>query len=313
MLMPFLGFSPWLQKLVTEDRIEFYGWPIGIAAYWFREIASGRPGLMTRIGINTFLDPRYDGGSLNLSAKKKMSCNVTIIRIEDQEYLLYRAPKPDFALIRATTADENGNLSMEDEGIRGTVLAIAQATKARPNPGTVFAQVKRLTKSFTINPRDVDIPGPLVDYFVISPKQYHWQSGTIEYDPRISYRTVPPITEQLVNEVNAKPIVPYERAIARRIITELLILFKKKRAPILVNLGIGIPALVSSVAADENLSDIIITVIESGPWGGIALSGPDFGQAISPFALWSWRIPGNCGRSPQELFCGGIYSRKQID
>lgn len=272
-------------KLVTEDRIEFYGWPIGIAAYWFREIASGRPGLMTRIGINTFLDPRYDGGSLNLSAKKKMSCNVTIIRIEDQEYLLYRAPKPDFALIRSTTADENGNLSMEDEGIRGTVLAIAQATKARPNPGTVFAQVKRLTKSFTINPRDVDIPGPLVDYFVISPKQYHWQSGTIEYDPRISYRTVPPITEQLVNEVNAKPIVPYERAIARRIITELLILFKKKREPILVNLGIGIPALVSSVAADENLSDIIITVIESGPWGGIALSGPDFGQAISPFAL----------------------------
>lgn len=285
MLMPFLGFSPWLQKLVTEDRIEFYGWPIGIAAYWFREIASGRPGLITRIGINTFLDPRYDGGSLNLRAKKKMSCNVTIIRIEDQEYLLYRAPKPDFALIRATTADENGNLSMEEEGIRGTVLAIAQATKARPNPGTVFAQVKWLTKSFTINPRDVDIPGPLVDYFVISPKQYHWQSGTIEYDPRISYRTVPPITEELANEVNSNPIVPYERAIARRIITELLILFKKKRAPILVNLGIGIPALVSSVAAEENLSDIIITVIESGPWGGIALSGPDFGQAISPFAL----------------------------
>jgi propionate CoA-transferase len=285
MLMPFLGFSPWLQKLVTEDRIEFYGWPIGIAAYWFREIASGRPGLITKIGINTFLDPRNDGGSLNSSAKKKMSCNISIIRIEDQEYLLYRAPKPDFAMVRATTADEIGNLSMEDEGIRGTVLAIAQATKARPNPGTVFAQVKWLTKSFTINPRDVDIPGPLVDYFVISPKQYHWQSATIEYDPRISYRAVPPITEELVKEVTAKAIVPYEKTIARRIITELLILFKKKRAPILVNLGIGIPAIVSSVAAEENLSDIIITVIESGPWGGIALSGTDFGQAISPFAL----------------------------
>jgi acyl CoA:acetate/3-ketoacid CoA transferase len=285
MLMPFLGFSPWLQKLVTEDRIAFYGWPIGIAAYWFREIASGRPGLITRIGINTFLDPRSDGGSLNSSAKKKMSCNVSIINIEENEYLLYRAPKPDFAMVRATTADENGNLSMEDEGIRGTVLAIAQATKARPNPGTVFAQAKWLTKSFTINPRDVDIPGPLVDYFVISPKQYHWQSGTIEYDPRIAYRNVPPITEELVKQITAKPMVPYEKTIARRIITELLILFKKKGAPILVNLGIGIPALVSSVAAEENLSDIIVTVIESGLWGGIALSGTDFGQAISPFAL----------------------------
>lgn len=285
MIMPFLGFSPWLQKLVAENRIEFYGWPIGIAAYWFREIASGRPGLITRIGINTFLDPRNDGGALNLIAKKKMSCNISIIMIEDQEYLLYRAPKPDFAMVRATTADEIGNLSMEDEGIRGTVLAIAQATKARPNPGKVIAQVLRLTKSFAINPRDVDIPGPLVDYFIVSPRQYHWQSGTIEYDPRISYKIVPAITERLVNEIIAKPIVSYEKVIARRIVTEIITLFKKQRSPILVNLGIGIPTVVSLVAAEENLSDVIISVIESGPWGGIALSGTDFGQAISPFAL----------------------------
>lgn len=285
MLMPFLGFSPWLQKLVTADTIEFYGWPIGIAAYWFREIASGRPGLITRIGVNTFLDPRNDGGALNLTAKKMMSCDISVIRIEGQEYLLYRAPKPDFAMIRATIADEIGNLSMEDEGIRGTVLAIAQATKARPNQGTVFAQVRRLTKSLTINPRDVDVPGPLVDYAIISPKQYHWQSGTIEYDPRISYKTVPPITENLLKEIISKPIAPFEKVIARRIISELLVLYKKKRSPILVNLGIGIPAFVSSIVAEEYLSDFIITVIESGLWGGIPLSGADFGQAISPFAL----------------------------
>jgi propionate CoA-transferase len=285
MLMPFLGFSPWLQKLVTYDRIEFYGWPIGITAYWFREVASGRPGLITKIGIDTFLDPRNEGGALNPSAKKKMSCEVSIVSIEDQEYLLYRAPKPDYALVRATTADENGNLSMEDEGIRGTVLAIAQATKARPNQGTVFAQTRWLTKSFTINPRDVDIPGPLVDHVIISPQKYHWQSGTIEYDPRLSYRTVPPITEKLVKEFMAKPIAQYEKVIARRIVTELIKMFKDKGSPVLVNLGIGIPALVSSVAAEENLADYIITVIESGPWGGIALSGTNFGQAISPFAL----------------------------
>ena len=285
MLMPFLGFSPWLQRLVIDDRIEFYGWPIGITAYWFREVASGRPGLITKIGIGTFLDPRKEGGALNEMGSKKMSCKIDIINIENQDYLLYRAPKPDYALIRATTADESGNLSMEDEGIRGTVLAIAQATKARPNQGTVFAQTRWLTKMSTINPRDVDIPSPLVDYIIISPQKYHWQSGTIEYDPRISYRTIPPITEKLVAETITKPIAQYERIIARRILIELIKLFKVKGSPVLVNLGIGIPALVSSVAAEENLADFIVTVIESGPWGGIALSGTNFGQAISPFAL----------------------------
>jgi acyl CoA:acetate/3-ketoacid CoA transferase len=285
MLMPFLGFSPWLQRLVIDDRIEFYGWPIGITAYWFREVASGRPGLITKIGIGTFLDPRKEGGALNEMATRKMSCKINIINIENEDYLLYRAPKPDYALIRATTADESGNLSMEDEGIRGTVLAIAQATKARPNQGTVFAQTRWLTKMSTINPRDVDIPSPLVDYIIISPQKYHWQSGTIEYDPRISYRTIPPITEKLVSETITKPIAQYERIIARRILIELIKLFKVKGSPVLVNLGIGIPALVSSVTAEENLADFIVTVIESGPWGGIALSGTNFGQAISPFAL----------------------------
>lgn len=285
MLMPFLGFSPWLQRLVIDDRIEFYGWPIGITAYWFREVASGRPGLITKIGIGTFLDPTKEGGALNEMASRKSSCKINIINIENEDYLLYRAPKPDYALIRATTADESGNLSMEDEGIRGTVLAIAQATKARPNQGTVFAQTRWLTKMSTINPRDVDIPSPLVDYIIISPQKYHWQSGTIEYDPRISYRTIPPITEKLVAETITKPIAQYERIIARRILIELIKLFKVKGSPVLVNLGIGIPALVSSVAAEENLADFIVTVIESGPWGGIALSGTNFGQAISPFAL----------------------------
>jgi propionate CoA-transferase len=286
-LMPFLGFSPWLQKLVTDDMIECYGWPIGIAAYWFREIASGRPGLITKIGIDTFLDPRQDGGALNERGRKKMFCKINIINIEGEEYLLYSAPKPNYAFIRASTADENGNLSMEDEGIRGTVLGIAQATKARPNQGIVLAQARWLTKSWTMNPREVDIPGPLIDHIFISPKKYHWQGGTIEYDPRISYRIVPPITEKLVEEVTGKSVNAYEKVIARRILIELIKLYEEKQAPVLVNLGIGIPALVSSVAAEENITDFIITVLESGPWGGIALSGMDFGLAISPFAVSS--------------------------
>jgi propionate CoA-transferase len=284
-LMPFLGFSPWLQKLVSEDRIECYGWPIGITAYWFREISSGRPGLLTKIGVDTFLDPRMEGAALNERGKNKMSCKVSIVDIIGEEYLLYQAPKPDHALIRATTADENGNLSMEDEGTRGTVLSIAQATKAGPMQGTVMAQVRWLTKSWTINPRDVDIPNPLVDFVIVAPKEYHTQGGTIEYDPSISYKIVPPITDRLIETVTMREKKDYERIIARRILLELIKVLEEKNAPVLVNLGIGIPTLVSLIAAEEGITEYIVTVLESGQWGGIALSGMDFGLAVSPFAL----------------------------
>src|SRR6188472_1948107 len=285
-LMPFLGFSPWLQKLVTDNRIECYGWPIGVTAYWFREVGSGRPGLLTKIGVDTFLDPRQDSAALNELAKRNDSCQVSVIDIGGEDYLLYQAPKPNYAMIRASVSDENGNLSLQDEGMRGTVLSITQSAKAGPNQGMVIAQVRWITKSGTINPRDVDVPGPLVNYIVVSPKEYHWQCGSIEYDPRLSYKIIPPTTENLL--VDGLPKISlggHKKVIARRILLELIKLFKSKRSPVLVNLGIGIPALISLVAAEENVTDFIITVLESGPWGGLALSGNDFGLAISPFAL----------------------------
>ena len=284
-LMPFLGFSPWLQKLVTDNRIECYGWPIGITAYWFREIGSGRPGLLTKIGVETFLDPRKEGAALNECAMRNSSCKVSVFNIEGVDYLLYQAPKPDYALIRASISDENGNLSLQDEGLRGTVLSIAQATKARPRQGTVIAQARWITRSGTMNPRDVDVPGPLVNYVIVAPKEYHWQSGTIEYDPRISYKVIPPMNEKLFSGIHRISLKEHEKIISRRILLELVRLFIDKRAPVLVNLGIGIPALISLVAAEEDVTDFIITVLESGPWGGLALSGNDFGLAISPFAL----------------------------
>jgi propionate CoA-transferase len=285
-LMPFLGFSPWLQKMVTDNRIECYGWPIGITAYWFREIGCGRPGLLTKIGVDTFLDPRKDGAALNESAKRNASCKVSVLDIGGVDYLLYQAPKPDFALIRASIADENGNLSLQDEGLRGTVLSIAQAAKARPQQGTVISQVRWITKPGAINPRDVDIPGPLVNYVIVAPKEYHWQSGTIEYDPRISYKVIPSMTHKLLEDFLPRTLLKeLEKVIARRILLELIKLFKDKRSPVLVNLGIGIPALISLVAAEEDVTEFIVTVLESGPWGGLALSGNDFGLALSPFAL----------------------------
>ncbi|MDF2738394.1 MAG: ydiF, partial [Nitrososphaeraceae archaeon] len=173
----------------------------------------------------------------------------------------------------------------EEEGIRGSVLSIAQATKASPQQGQVIAQVKWITKSGTINPRDVDVPGPLIDHVVVSPKQNHWQSATIEYDPRISYEVVPVINNTIFDSLPKVLMKDYERVIARRVVLELLELFEKKQNPVLVNLGLGIPAFVSSITLEEEIAEFIIPILESGQWGGLALSGSDFGLAISPFAL----------------------------
>jgi propionate CoA-transferase len=286
-LIPFLGFSPWTQKLVEEEMLEAYSWPIGIVAYWFREVASGRPGLITKIGIDTLLDPRKEGGTLNRSAARALRCKVDVLRVEGEEYLFYHAPKPEYALVRASFADALGNLSMADEGIRGTVLNMAQATKARPDPGTVVAQVRRIARSERMNPREVDVPFPLVDHLVVSPARHHWQGGSFEYDPRVSYKVTPPLTGRRMTETLPPPERGYELVIARRVLLELMKVLGEKGSPVLVNLGIGIPALVSALAVEEGVAESIVTVLESGPWGGLALTGVDFGLAISPFALSS--------------------------
>jgi propionate CoA-transferase len=277
--VPFLGFSPWLQKLVMDERVEAYSWPMGVAAYWFREVASGRPGVISRVGIDTAIDPRKGGGTLNRLAASRNTCTVRRIRIDGGEYLLYEAPKPQVALIRATTADPRGSLSMEDEAIRGTVLSIAQATKAHPNPGVVMAQVKRLSRE-PIAPRSVEVPGPFVDFVVVSPERYHWQAGSRAYDPSFSHKP-----EGAAATSKAPAVEPLQLVIARRVLLELLTAALRKGSPLVVNLGIGIPALVSRLAIEEGISDYIVTVIESGQWGGLAQSGVDFGVAVGPFAL----------------------------
>ncbi|MEM4043474.1 MAG: CoA-transferase [Sulfolobales archaeon] len=284
-LAPYLGFSPWLQKIVAENLIEAYAWPIGITAYWFREVASGRPGLLTKIGLGTFLDPRDSMGALNEISLERKSCKVSIVSIEGEEYLFYQAPKPYVALIRGSVADEIGNISLSDEAIKGSVLNIAQATKASPRKGIVIAQVKWITRQGLINPREVDVPAPLVDHVVVAPREYHWQSGSYEYDPRLCYRVIPPIDLREIGSSEIERFSEHEHIIARRALIELVETVAKLQRPVLVNLGIGIPALISWLAAYEEISDYIISVIESGVWGGVALSGQDFGAAISPFAL----------------------------
>ncbi|MCE4602175.1 MAG: acyl CoA:acetate/3-ketoacid CoA transferase [Desulfurococcales archaeon] len=280
-LMPYLGWSKWLQKMVLEDRIEAYTWSIGVMAYWFREVGSGRPGVLTRVGLGTFFDPRMDGGYLNERARKSGRARVQLITIDGEEYLLYTAPQPDVALIRGSTADELGNLTMEDEAIYGTVLNIAQATKAYPKKGLVVAQVLRVARYGSLNPKEVAVPGPLVDYVVVASPDKHWQTASINYDPRIAGRIIPPISEDLVGRMQ----LSIRKVIARRVLLELVKLAVDEGRQIIVNLGVGIPSHVMQVAVEEKVEEVIATTIESGPWGGVPLTGPDFGAAIGPYAI----------------------------
>lgn len=280
---PYFGFMPTFQKLVADNMIEAYSWPMGAAASFFREVASGRPGVITKIGLDTSIDPKEGGGRLNKLAEERNTCRVRKIVIEGEDYLLYEAPKPNWAFVRATTADGMGNLTMERELFRGTVLSIVQAAKAHPNPGFVIAQVERVRRGRAADPRAVEVPGPFVDYVVLAPPEFHWQSGSKRYDRRLEIGSAAArIASRSLSKVE---IEPGERIVAGRVLLELVKVLEEKGAPIVVNLGIGIPALVSRLASNEKLTNYITTALESGQWGGVALSGVDFGIAIDPFAL----------------------------
>ncbi len=285
MLVPFMGFSPWLQRMTVENSFQIYGWPIGITAYWFREIASGRPGLLTKIGLGTYLDPEVDSGALNSKADQAKECTISKFSISDEDYLLYRSPKPEIAFVRTTFADRYGNLTMDDEPIRGTVMAIAQATRARPNPGTVIAQVKKYLGDMSVPPRNVEIPYPLVDFVVPSPENYNWQASSFYYDPRASFKSNPWNSRDFPGDGAEKNIPQSQEVIARRVAIELVSVINSKGPPILINLGVGIPSLISGIISREELSRNIVSVVESGPWGGLALTGPDFGVSLGAFAV----------------------------
>ncbi len=281
-LLPFYGWAPELQKAVIKNLVEAYTWPIGIVTRWLRTVAVGAPGVFSRVGLGTFIDPRQDGGFLNDLAKKRKTVTIELVEMGRREYLLYKAPKPNVGLIRATTADEIGNLSMEQEAIYGSVLSIVEAVKAHPG-GVVIAQVLRTVTLGEIHPKHVVVPGPLVDYVVVTRRgteveKYHWQTASFDLNPiisgdepyKVAYEPVP---------------LTAEKVIARRVVVELVNLVKKLGRPVIVNLGIGIPALAADVIREEQLDDFIHLTVESGPWGGIALPDADFGAAMGHYAV----------------------------
>jgi propionate CoA-transferase len=257
---------PEIWKMVTGNQIPAYNVPTGILFDMHREAAAKRPGVLTKIGMDTFVDPAREGCAMN--AKAAAEAIVKRVSFDGEDWLYFKAIVPDVAIIRATTADERGNLSYEHEG--GYLGPLDQALSVRNNGGIVIAQVKRLAKSGTLKPHHVMVPGVLVDAIVVAPDQM--QTTQTQYDAAISGEVFRTLSSFELPEFNPAKVI------ARRVAQEL-------RYGNAVNIGFGISANVPRVLIEEGRHGDVTWVIEQGAVGGVPLLDFQFGCASNAEAI----------------------------
>lgn len=257
--------SPPLERLAIEDKIECYTLPQGALSHLMREMAAGRPGLITRTGLHTFADPRIGGGKQSPSAREDL---VDIVHFAGEDYLHYKPFPIDICLLRGTTADEDGNVTMEQEAVFGEMISMAQAT--RRAGGVVIVQVKRMARRHTLPPKQVKIPGILVDMVVVDPVQR--QSYLTEYSPAFAGELRVPLSELSHLPLDARKII------ARRAAMELF-----PRA--VCNLGSGVSTGIARVAAEEGVLDAVVLTNEQGLIGGAPAMGVEAGAGTNYDAM----------------------------
>jgi len=257
---------PLVWQMILAEQLEAYNVPSGVIFDMLREGAAKRPGVLTKVGMDTFVDPDQEGCAMNAAARAKPL--VRRVAFDGEDWLHFPALQPDVAIIRATTADENGNLTFEQEG--ATLGAMEIALSARNSGGLVIAQVKRVAERGSLRPHDVKVPGILVDVIVEAPDQL--QTTATAYDPAISGELFRPLSTFRLPEFNVAKVI------ARRVAQEL-------RAGWAVNIGFGISANVPRVLLEEGLHGSVTWVIEQGAIGGIPLLDFKFGCASNAEAF----------------------------
>ena len=264
-----LGLAPGLQKLALAGKIECYNFPQGVITHIYRDVAKHHPRTISAVGLGTYVDPRLGGGKVNAATTEDM---VELITFDGREYLAYKTTPINVAFLRGTTADMDGNITMEKEPLVLEVLPLAMA--AKNSGGFVIVQVERIADRHALNPRQVKIPGILVDCVVVAKPENHWQTFGTPYNPAFS-------GELKIPSASVEPLPMDERKIiARRAAFEL-------RPNMVVNLGIGVPEGLAGVANEEGIFDYLTLTAEAGTIGGIPSGGINFGTATNMDCLIS--------------------------
>jgi propionate CoA-transferase len=267
---PVTGERPALMELIQNDLIEAYSWPIGATMHWLREVARKSPGYLTRIGLGTYIDPRQGGGKFTTLAKDDL---VELTEFRGEEYLFYPTWPLDVGIIRASSSDEEGNLSFEDQPFISSAIALALAVKA--SGGTVIAQVGRIVDCGSRPAHDVRIPGNLVDHVVVAPGE---MTGT-------DVRNDPGYLQAVPDALARLPRLPFgaDKIVARRVAQEI------PTGEVSI-FGFGAPSDAVLVLAEDGalddgrLRDYTFTT-EHGPFGGVVMSGWQFSANYSPESL----------------------------